>query len=510
MDVRTAVDRAVKGDAQGFAFLYEETYQKKYYLALQYMKNKEAAEDVLQEAYLKAFQKINTLQNPEAFEGWLGMIIANTAKNALAKKNAMLFSELAVDEEGEEYVYDVEDEDPGKQPEQAYSREETRQLVHTLMDTLSEEQRMCILMFHIENASISEIANTMNCSENTVKSRLNYGRKNLRTKAEELQKKGYRLYSVAPIPLLLYLLRSDQEAFAMQKMVAASGKNIELQVLHKLSGKATGAGKITGAGKAAMAGKTAATGKMIAGKMAAGKIAAAVIATSIAGVGSYGIYTLRTDHHIADQIERVAVTAQMTDDTSSDSTKDAGQKESTDETTKKDTEKKEPTQKNPSKAEIRTLYEKVLTDVQNGKYTFAKADSESDYQYFLTDIDGDQIPELGVGPKWSAGAFFNYDLKLFSCKQTSNGYELVTVSGDEVVTSLYVAKDGSGLYDMLTERGTGMCEVHPVRINKDILTYGNVIQTFQLGDADASAFEQKNQGVQWKSITDQSDLSKIQ
>lgn len=55
--------------------------------------------------------KLGTLKQPEAFEGWLGMIVANTAKNMLVKKNPLLFSEMAVDQEGEEYVYDVEDED---------------------------------------------------------------------------------------------------------------------------------------------------------------------------------------------------------------------------------------------------------------------------------------------------------------------------------------------------------------------------------------------------------------
>lgn len=126
MDFKTAIAQAEKGDGRGFAYLYEQTYQKKYYLALQYMKNKEAAEDVLQEAYLKAFQKLPTLQNSEAFEGWLGMIVANTAKNMLAKKNPMLFSELAVDSECEEYVFDIEDIAPENQPELAYTQEETR------------------------------------------------------------------------------------------------------------------------------------------------------------------------------------------------------------------------------------------------------------------------------------------------------------------------------------------------------------------------------------------------
>lgn len=189
------------------------------------MKNKEAAEDVRQEAYMKAFSKLDKLSEPEAFEGWLGTIVANTAKNALVRKNPLLFTDVAVDNEGEEFTYDVEGENPDNQPEMAYTREETRELVHSLMDSLSEEQRLCILMFHIEGASILEIAEAMDCSENTVKSRLNYGRKNLKVKAEELQKKGYKLYSVAPVVLLVYLLRSDREVMAAENIGKTSGSS---------------------------------------------------------------------------------------------------------------------------------------------------------------------------------------------------------------------------------------------------------------------------------------------
>ena len=110
------------------------------------MKNKEAAEDVLQDAYLKAFTNLKKLQEPEAFEKWLGVIVANTAKNALAKKNPVLFTDLTVNEDGEGLTYEVEDENLENQPETAYTREETRELVHELIDSLSEEQRMCIPM----------------------------------------------------------------------------------------------------------------------------------------------------------------------------------------------------------------------------------------------------------------------------------------------------------------------------------------------------------------------------
>ena len=68
MNYSEAVAIALEGKEQGFQFLYEESYKSKYYLSLQYMKNKEAAEDVLQDAYIKAFKNLNKLQEPAAFE----------------------------------------------------------------------------------------------------------------------------------------------------------------------------------------------------------------------------------------------------------------------------------------------------------------------------------------------------------------------------------------------------------------------------------------------------------
>ena len=235
MTYTEAINLARAGEERGYGFLYEKTYKSKYYLALQYMKNEEEAEEVLQEAYIKAFSKLDTLENPEAFQGWLGMIVANTAKNMLAKKRPLLFSDLAVDDEGEAFEYQIEDDDLEVQPELSYTRQETKELVHELIDSLSEEQRLCILMFHIEGISISEIARTMDCSENTVKSRLNYGRKNLRMKAEDLQKKGYKLYSVAPLPLFLMLLRSEETYLAAEGILSAAGKLVADQGFASLS-----------------------------------------------------------------------------------------------------------------------------------------------------------------------------------------------------------------------------------------------------------------------------------
>ena len=199
MDYCEAVALAKQGREEGYRFLYETTYKSKYYLALQYMKDEDAAQDVLQEAYMRAFSRLDMLEQPEAFSGWLGKIVGNTAKNMLQKKNPLLFSEMAEEEEDVPFLYEQEDESPEYQPELSYTRRETQELVHEMIDALSEEQRVCILMYEIEGISIREIAAALNCSENTVKSRLNYGRKNIKKRAEELQKKGYKLYGLAPL-----------------------------------------------------------------------------------------------------------------------------------------------------------------------------------------------------------------------------------------------------------------------------------------------------------------------
>lgn len=289
MDYKEAVQLARAGDERGFECLYENTYQSKYYLALQYMKQKEAAEDVLQDAYVRAFTRLDTLEAPERFPAWLGQIVANTAKNALAKNQPLLFTDVA--EEMEDFAELMADEGVASQPELAYTMEETMTLVHELLDALSDEQRLCVLMFHLEGASIKEIAQTLGCSENTVKSRLNYGRKNLKAKAEELQEKGYTLYNIAPLPLLLLLLRGDQSYMLAEGAIQAGSRMVADRVFAQLPG----IGAAHGYGQAAASGIEKAegigTGAAKSGFLhtAAGKAAAAIVSLCLLGGVFYGI-----------------------------------------------------------------------------------------------------------------------------------------------------------------------------------------------------------------------------
>lgn len=209
-DFQTAVEAAKKNRPEGFAWLYEKTYREKYYIAIKYMKNEAEAEDVLQDAYIKAWERIGTLKEAEKFSSWLGQIVAHTALDALKRKKPLLFSEMTnEDENGEEYFFDSEDEKKENQPELAYTDKEREEILRSMMNALSDEQRLCVMMYYVEEFSIKEIAESLDCPENTVKSRLGYGRKNIKKAAEELRKQGYEFFGLAPMPLFLYLLQME-------------------------------------------------------------------------------------------------------------------------------------------------------------------------------------------------------------------------------------------------------------------------------------------------------------
>lgn len=68
------------------------------------------------------------------------------------------------------------------------------------------------MMYYINGMSVKEIADMADVSENTIKSRLNYGRKKIEQKVLELEKRGTKLYGIAPVPFFLYLLLKDADS----------------------------------------------------------------------------------------------------------------------------------------------------------------------------------------------------------------------------------------------------------------------------------------------------------
>lgn len=287
MTWKDAVGLALEDREEGYNFLYQQTYQKSYYVALKYMKQEEEAADVLQDAYIKAFQNLDQLQEPDKFPGWFSKIVASKALDELRKKKAVLFSQMQTEDSEEVSMEELlVDERVENRPELAMDREETSRLVQEMIAGLSDEQRMCVMMFYIEQMSVKNIAEVTGVSENTVKSRLKYGRKNIEEKVLELERKGTKLYGITPFPFFLYFLLRDTYSagvfqIPLQNILQAAG----ITTFHGAGvGNGAGAGSGTGVGSGAGIG-TAASAAAKTSSVAVGKIIAGVIAGIVVTAG---------------------------------------------------------------------------------------------------------------------------------------------------------------------------------------------------------------------------------
>ena len=207
-DLKRLVELAKTGDQQAIAQLYEQTSCRAYYLAKQLVKDEDQAQDIVQDAYVKVFTNLPLLEQVENFQGWLNTIVVNRSKDYLKKKKPMLFSQM-VSEEDEGSELDFEDEGGYFSPDQKVDYAETKRLIQGMIDRLPQEQRMAIVLFYLEEMPVKQIARVMECSEGTVKSRLNYGRKAIKAQVLELEKKGTKLYCVPFIPFLYWLFRQQ-------------------------------------------------------------------------------------------------------------------------------------------------------------------------------------------------------------------------------------------------------------------------------------------------------------
>ena len=276
---KTLVERVRNNDTEAWEELYKKTYPKAYTVALQTLKNKEDVLDVLQDAYVSVFKKIDTLRDESKLEAWVNRIVANRCIDHIRKYRgnnaATPFVEMTPDDSDVEFEDVLENENKEFMPEESADYSATQKIMQGILNQLSEEQRLCVLMYYYEELSISEIADALDCSTGTVKSRLNYARKYIKNEVENLEKKGTKLYSIVPLPFLVWMLRSQENTVQVQ----AAEKEV-WQAIQDKDGVETVKQAAKNSGKAAV--KTGAKG--IATKIIAGVVAVALVGTGI-GLG---------------------------------------------------------------------------------------------------------------------------------------------------------------------------------------------------------------------------------
>lgn len=187
---------AKNGNTKCFEELYKIYYDKIYALAITMVKNSADAEDVLQITFVKAWQSIDKLENVSAFNTWIQRITINQCNSMLRGKK----QNYSIDDESEDGEI-LQIESDLLLPEQYAEREDLSIRLKEIVDDLSIVQRETILLYYYNELSVEEIAETMDCSVGTVKSRLFLARKAIKTEIEEKEKKsGEKFYGVAIIP----------------------------------------------------------------------------------------------------------------------------------------------------------------------------------------------------------------------------------------------------------------------------------------------------------------------
>ena len=172
------IRRVQAGETEAFEDLVRAHEKTVYNLALRMTGDAQDAEDMAQEAFLKAYRSLGDFRGESKFSVWLYRIVSNVCLDFLRRRSRRPSVSLTTeDEEGEEQQWDVPDE--RLSPERLLEQKLTREAVQAGLRELPEEQREILLLREIRGLSYEEIGEILSLEPGTVKSRIFRARKRL-------------------------------------------------------------------------------------------------------------------------------------------------------------------------------------------------------------------------------------------------------------------------------------------------------------------------------------------
>lgn len=233
MDISELVKQIKKGDNKAFDKLYKLTEKEIWFTCISFLKNETNAQDIMQETYITAFLKIQTLEKTAQFRSWLNRIAVNKCKDYLKGKGEIDLSE--------EILENAVVQDEIAIPEEYITNNAKREIILQLMEnTLSYAQYQTVFLFYFSEMPIAEIAEVMEVSEGTIKSRLNSSRAKMKTAIEKYEEENNdKLHGVVFVPLFGSIFKEEAKHLKVPK--------ISLEFLENPSAvgsSANGAGKL--------------------------------------------------------------------------------------------------------------------------------------------------------------------------------------------------------------------------------------------------------------------------
>jgi RNA polymerase sigma-70 factor (ECF subfamily) len=166
------VKRVQRGDKSAFDLLVRKYQHKVVKLVLRYVRNPAEAEDIAQEAFIKAYRALPQFRGDSAIYTWMYRIAINTAKNSLASRDrSPIAYDLDLTDPEESHSVQSRLQDPDT-PEGMALTEEIRGIVNSAIEGLPEELKTAIVLRELDGLSYEEIAAAMECPVGTVRSRI--------------------------------------------------------------------------------------------------------------------------------------------------------------------------------------------------------------------------------------------------------------------------------------------------------------------------------------------------
>ena len=235
MNISHLVEKIKKGDNKSFEKLYKLTEREVWFTCISFLKNETTAQDIMQETYITAFLKIQSLEKSSQIRSWLNRIAVNKCKNYLKGKG-----EIQLDDEIFENQAIVDERI--SIPEEYISDKAKREIILSIMqEVLSDVQYQTVIMHYFNEMTVDEIAEVFECSRGTVLSRLNYSRAKMKTAIEDYENKsGDKLHGVVFVPFFTTIFREQAKSLCVpsikitlpngESLVTAASKGVSTAV----------------------------------------------------------------------------------------------------------------------------------------------------------------------------------------------------------------------------------------------------------------------------------------
>lgn len=210
MNISHLVEKIKKGDNKSFEKLYKLTEREVWFTCISFLKNETTAQDIMQETYITAFLKIQSLEKSSQIRSWFNRIAVNKCKNYLKGKG-----EIQLDDEIFENQAIVDERI--SIPEEYISDKAKREIILSIMqEVLSDVQYQTVIMHYFNEMTVDEIAEVFECSRGTVLSRLNYSRAKMKTAIEDYENKsGDKLHGVVVVPFFTTIFKEEAKSLAV-------------------------------------------------------------------------------------------------------------------------------------------------------------------------------------------------------------------------------------------------------------------------------------------------------